>query len=163
MNSPLRSILVGVGPGGSPRALEAAAALAQREHAQLTILAAVARPSPFVSASPVALPFDAQYEASVECSARLRTALESVPADVSVTGLRRPGPARGALLDELRDGAYDLVVVGAGRRSRLARALLRRAPSQSSSSTLIAAPSQVSNSFPKEPERCPNPKAAWSS
>jgi nucleotide-binding universal stress UspA family protein len=45
-----------------------------------------------------------------------------------VTGLRRPGPARGALLDELREGAYDLVVVGAGRRSRLARALLRRAP-----------------------------------
>jgi nucleotide-binding universal stress UspA family protein len=127
MDSPLRSILVAVGPGGSTRALEAAAALALREHAQLTVLAAVARPSAFTSASPVALPYDASHAAAVECTERLHGALASLPADVSVTGLRRPGPVRAALLAELRDGAYDLVVVGAGRRSRVARTLLRRA------------------------------------
>ena len=127
MDSPLRSILVRVGPGGSTRALEAAAALALREHAQLTVLAAVARPSAFISASPVALPYDASHAAAAECVARLHGALASLPADVSVTGLRRPGPVRAALLAELRDGAHDLVVVGAGRRSRVARALLRHA------------------------------------
>jgi nucleotide-binding universal stress UspA family protein len=127
MDSPLRSILVAIGPGGSTRALQAAAALARRERAQLTVLAAVTRPSPLIAASPVALPFDAVHAAATECTARLRAALEALPADVSVTGLRRPGPVRAALLAELRTGAYDLVVVGAGRRSRVARALRRDA------------------------------------
>src|SRR4051794_12174233 len=106
MDSPLRSILVAVGPGGSARALEAAAALALREQAQLTVLAAVARPSPFMSAAPITVPFDAVHAANVECTDRLRDAVESLPADLSVTALRRPGPVRAALLAELRTGSH---------------------------------------------------------
>ena len=123
MDSPLRNILVGIGPGGSPRALEAAAALAVRENARLTVLAAVARPPSFLYAAPIALPFDAQRAAHEECTERLHAAVAQLPADVSVTALRRSGSPRAALLAELRDGAYDLVVVGAGR---VARALRRR-------------------------------------
>ena len=123
MDSPLRNILVGIGPGGSPRALEAAAALAVRENARLTVLAAVARPSSFLYAAPIALPFDAQHAAHEECTERLHAAVGQLPADVSVTALRRSGPPRAALLAELRDGAYDLVIVGSGR---VARTLQRR-------------------------------------
>jgi nucleotide-binding universal stress UspA family protein len=127
MDSPLRSILVGIGPGGSPRALEAAAALALREHARLTVLAAVARPIPFISAAPIALPYDAVHAADAECTDRLHDAIASLPADLSVTGLRRSRRVRAALLAELREGGHDLVVIGAGRRSRVARTLLRHA------------------------------------
>ena len=128
MHSPLRSILVGVGPAGADSlTLSAAAALAQRERARLTVLAAEVRPSSMTLAAPIALPHDPVRAARDECGARLRAAVDALPEDLSVTALLcRDAPAS-ALLAELGTGRHDLVVVGAGRRRRrVARALLRR-------------------------------------
>lgn len=127
MHSPLRRILVGVGPDSDPATLAAASALALRDNARLTVLAAIVRPPSLTWMAPMAPPFDPVREADDECVRRLRAALAQAPAGVSVTGIVRRGRAHQALLEELRTGAHDLLVVGAGRRGRVARAVLRAA------------------------------------
>jgi nucleotide-binding universal stress UspA family protein len=133
MHTPPRSILVGLGPRRDSRTLAVAAALAQRENARLTVLAAAIRPSLLSWASPLPLPYDPLVAAEDECDKRLRTAVAALPAELSVTALLRHRPAPAALLAELRSGAHDLVVVGGRRQRRIgmpwstARRLLRRA------------------------------------
>ncbi len=122
MQTALRSILVEAAPS---RALAAVAALARRENARLTVLAAVVRPPALTFASPIALPVDPLKAAEEECVALLRRAVDGLPADVPVTSLLRLTPSPGALLTELRLGAYDLVVV---HNRRVAKVLLRRSP-----------------------------------
>jgi nucleotide-binding universal stress UspA family protein len=130
MHTAPRSILVGVGPRPDSRTLAVAAALARRENARLTVLAAVIKPSALIWASPLPLPYDPVPAAEEECERRLRAAVAGLPAELPVTALLRRRPAAAALLAELRAGAYDLVVVGGGRGPgigrRVARTLRRR-------------------------------------
>ena len=113
-----------VGARRDPHALAAIAALARRENARLTLLAAIVRPPSLTWAAPFALPVDLMRAAHEECDARLRAAVESLPDDLSVTALIRHRRAERALLAELQTGAYDLAAV---QSRRVARALLRRA------------------------------------
>src|SRR4051812_7120251 len=126
MYFPPRRILVGLAPGSDRQTLATAAALALHENAALTVLAAVVQPPVFTWLAPL-LPYDPARAAEKECVHRLRAALDGLPSRLSVTGLVRRTPVRDALLGELRRGGYDLVVIGAGRRSRVARSLLHRA------------------------------------
>ena len=121
MQTALRSILVEAAPSW---ALAAVAAL-RAENARLTVLAAVVRPPALAFAGPIALPVDLHKAAEDECAARLRRAVDELPADVPVTSLLRFTPSPGALLTELRLGAYDLVAV---YDRRVAKVLLRRSP-----------------------------------
>jgi len=125
MHTSLRSILVELGTRSDPRALAAIAALARRENARLTLLAAVKRPPSLAWASPIALPVDLRREAREECEGRLRAAVERLPADLSITTLFRDRPVAEALLAELRTNAYDLAAV---QTSRVVRALIGRTP-----------------------------------
>ncbi len=123
MHTAPRSILVGVGPNTGSQTLIAATALARREHARLTVLAAVVEPTVLFWASPITLPYDPRAAAAEECESRLRAAIAGIPPDLPVTALLRRQRASRALLAELRTGGHDLVVVGPGR---VARALRRR-------------------------------------
>jgi hypothetical protein len=123
MDSRIRSILVGVGPEPDPATLETAVALARREHARLTILAAVVEPSALTYCVPFGLPVDLAREALVECRQRLQKAVDSVPPDVPVTALLRRGSARAALRAEARK--HDVLVLGGHSRRRTAPSLLR--------------------------------------
>lgn len=123
MDSRIRSILVGVGPEPDPATLETAVALARREHARLTVLAAVVEPSALSSCVPFGLTIDLRREALVECRQRLQKAVDSIPPDVPVTAFLRRGPARVALRAEARK--HDVLILGGHGRRRTARSLLR--------------------------------------
>jgi hypothetical protein len=123
MHTSHRSILVEVAARSDPHFLDAIAALARRENARLTLLAAIYRPPALAFATPMALPVDLTREAQDECATRLQAALERLPDDVTVTGLIRHRPAVAALRAELRTGRYDLLAV---QTRRVARAVRRR-------------------------------------
>ena len=128
-----RSILVGIGPGAAgSAALDEAVALAAREGARLTLLAAVGSPPAPTWWAPTLPenPFEVLLQA---CEARLRRARQAVPADVLVTTLVRSGEPAPALIGELQRGHHDLVVIGARAhaawwRGRVRRAVVRRSP-----------------------------------
>jgi nucleotide-binding universal stress UspA family protein len=137
-----RHILVAVGPlAERSAALETAASLALRDGARLTVVSAVGSPPMFIWLVP-GLPENPLHALQHDCEQRLRSLARSMPPGLSITTRMRHGNPVPALLDELRHGSYDLVVVGSDQhrrwrwRSRLSRTLLRR----SEASVLVAAP-----------------------
>jgi nucleotide-binding universal stress UspA family protein len=136
-----RSILVGLGPyRRDSQTLAVASALARREGARLTVLAAVNQPPALAWASPLLMSYDPARVAEDECVVRLRAAIADLPADLSVTTLLRHRPAVNALLAELRSEAHDLVVVGGGRRHWtrwFARRIARILPARSNVPVLV--------------------------
>jgi len=112
-----RSILVGF--DGSPhaqRALAEAVALAQADHAALTVMTVV--PDRMALAGVGSLGYGAASiavagtELEHDFAARLDAAVDALPADLPVTKLLvhgKPGPA---LVHQARVGGHDLVVVG---------------------------------------------------
>jgi nucleotide-binding universal stress UspA family protein len=136
-----RSILVAVGPlAERSAALEYATALALRDGARLTVLSAVGTPSVFIWLVP-GLPENPLHALQQTCEQRLRSLARSMPPGLPVTTRLHHGDPVPALLEELRHGSYDLVVVGSDQhrrwrfRSRLSRTLLRR----SQASVLVVA------------------------
>jgi nucleotide-binding universal stress UspA family protein len=139
-----RNILVAVGPlAERSAALEYAASLALRDGARLTVVSAVGSPSVFVWFVP-GLPENPLHALQHACEQRLRSLARSMPPGLPITTRMRHGNAVPALLDELRHGCYDLVVIGSDQharwrwRSRLSRTLLRR----SQTSLLVVAPAR---------------------
>jgi nucleotide-binding universal stress UspA family protein len=106
-------------------ALAQAIDLAESEHASLTIFTAVATPpaayfglSGFPAAAELAI--DAEHDAE----AVLRDAVRRVPADLPVTSVLSRDPVRLSLLDEVRRGNHDLVVMGSRGRGAVRSAVL---------------------------------------
>lgn len=139
-----RNILVAVGPlAERSAALEHAAALALRDGARLTVVSATGSPPMFIWLVP-GLPENPLFTLQHACEQRLRSLARSMPANLPLTTRMRHGKPVAALLDELRHGTFDLVVVGSDQhrrwrwRSRLSHALLRG----SQASVLVVAPAR---------------------
>ncbi|MDX6683542.1 MAG: hypothetical protein QOG94_3581 [Solirubrobacteraceae bacterium] len=127
-----RNILVAVGPlAERSAALERAAALALRDGACLTVVCAAGSPPPFIWLVP-GLPEHPLHVLQHACEQRLRALARSLPPGLPVTTIVRHGKPLAALIAELRDGHYDLVVIAGDQhrrwrwRSRCSGALVRR-------------------------------------
>lgn len=114
-------------------ALRQAIDLAQRERSRLTLIT-VERRLPacaylgVAAALPLVIP-----AAEAEARELMCEALSHVPADVPVTTVLATPPNRQALMNQIRRGDHDLVVMGARPRSRaalgtLSNYLVRRSP-----------------------------------
>jgi nucleotide-binding universal stress UspA family protein len=117
-----RRVLVAV--DGSPHAelaLSMAIALAQRDHARLTVLTIVpnvrdgAAAAWNVPVDPVAL----QEEADREADRTLRAAIDAVPEDLPVCSRLRHGHAGPEIVAETVEGQHDAVIVGARGLGRI--------------------------------------------
>jgi nucleotide-binding universal stress UspA family protein len=121
-----RSILVAIdGSADADRALTQAIDLAESENARLTIFSAVVTPPAsayFGSGGPAAA--ELARDAETEAAAILRTAVDGVPDDVSVSTVLSREPVRPALIHEVEDGAHDLVVMGSRGRGAVRSVLL---------------------------------------
>jgi nucleotide-binding universal stress UspA family protein len=121
-----RNVLVAIdGSADAARALEQAIDLVACEHARLTLFTSVNMP-PAVAYSGIGgdVVTKLTKEAETEAERILRTALERVPDDVSVTTVMSKAPARPGLLAELKQGTHDLIVMGSRGRGALRSALL---------------------------------------
>lgn len=121
-----RNILVSVdGSDDADDALTEAIDLVQATHGQLTMITAVQQLAPGAY-SGLAAGYAAALSAELQREAAeiLRTAERRVPDGVSVTTILTEDPIRPALLDRIRDGDYDLVVMGSRGRGAVRAALL---------------------------------------
>jgi nucleotide-binding universal stress UspA family protein len=112
-----RSILVAAdGSRTSKHALREAIDIARAQRARLTILTVVP-PVPTLMPVAGADPRGIQDGAEQWAAGILREALAAVPDDVEAHTVMRTGHASHEVVDELRGGDYDLVVLGSRRRS----------------------------------------------
>jgi nucleotide-binding universal stress UspA family protein len=112
-----RSILIAA--DGSPtarHALQEAIDIARAQRARLTILT-VAPPVPTLMPVAGGDPNAIQDSAEQWAAGILRDALASVPDDIDAHTVLRTGHASHEIVDELRSGDYDLVVLGSRGRS----------------------------------------------
>jgi nucleotide-binding universal stress UspA family protein len=121
-----RNFLVCVdGSVHAKRALEEAIDLAEASRGRLTILTAVSRP-PYWAASPVTIPAvePLAVELAQEANNHLRQAVERVPESIPVTTVLSEKPIREAIMERLRCGGYDLLVMGSRGRGALSSSVL---------------------------------------
>jgi nucleotide-binding universal stress UspA family protein len=121
-----KNILVAL--DGSPdadQALTQAIDLAESEHALLTLFSAVVSPpsAAYIGAGGEVVATLA-HDAEIEGETVLRTAVQRVPAGISVSTWLSREPVRPALIHQIEDGAHDLVVMGSRGRGALRSALL---------------------------------------
>jgi nucleotide-binding universal stress UspA family protein len=116
-------ILVAV--DGSPdahRALAQAVELARDQNARLTLLTVISPLAGFASLAPSSAD---QVALARRCYEQiLREATDAVPPDISVTTLLLEGPPAKRIVERVREGGHDLVVMGSHGRGRLGSALL---------------------------------------
>jgi nucleotide-binding universal stress UspA family protein len=107
------------------QALTEAIDLASSEHSKLTIFSAVAGPpsAAYFGAGAIAAA-SAAAEAQARAEDIVRDAVDRVPDDVSVTSILSSDPVRPALLQEIANGRYDLVVMGSRGRGAVSSVLL---------------------------------------
>src|SRR6201996_1490190 len=120
------NILVCVdGSAHADRALSEAIDLAEAERSRLTILTAVCRP-PFWACTPETAGGIESLSADLaaEAATVLRTAVARVPASLPVTKILSTKPIREALIDRIRTGGHDLVVMGSRGRGALTASVL---------------------------------------
>jgi nucleotide-binding universal stress UspA family protein len=121
-----RNILVAV--DGSPHADQALADaidLADSEHARLTLFSAVVPPHTVAYFGAAGEAIATAIEgAEAEAEAIMRRARDRVPDDVSVTTVVTREPVRPALIDQIKDGDHDLVVMGSRGRGAVRSAVL---------------------------------------
>jgi nucleotide-binding universal stress UspA family protein len=106
------------------QALRTAAQLAQEEHARLTVLTAVP-PAPALAqmaAAGVALTEVADLLG--EAGTRIRAQVDELPPDISVQSIVVPGQPAPAILERMREGHHDLLVMGTRGLGRMGSALL---------------------------------------
>jgi nucleotide-binding universal stress UspA family protein len=120
------NILVAI--DGSPdaeQALTQAIDLAESEHARLTLFSAVVTPPAaayFGAGGGVAATLARNAEAETETI--LREAVQRVPDGVSVSIVQSSEPVRPALIEQIKAGLHDLVVMGSRGRGALRSTLL---------------------------------------
>ena len=115
-------------PEAAARVREAAA-LAQRERALLTLLAAIPAMPLLAWVAPVPAPGSPrllQAACERECEGLLRRLAELVPAGLPVTLSARRGYPHAVLVHELRERGHDLVVLGPERPGLLGLVARRR-------------------------------------
>jgi nucleotide-binding universal stress UspA family protein len=120
------NILVAIdGSEHGAAALRTAAQLAREEHARLTVLTAVPPAPAFaqLTAPGVAALGDAAHLLG-EAGARMTRQIEAVPDDVSVTSIVMAGAPAQVILERLREGHHDLLVMGTRGLGRVGSALL---------------------------------------
>ena len=121
-----RNMLVAI--DGSPDADEAfsqALDLAECEHARLTLFSAPAALPPAVYAGVSGgVAAGLAREAAAQAERTLQQARERVPADVSVSTVLSAAPVRPALIEQVKTGGHDLVVMGSRGRGALGSVLL---------------------------------------
>lgn len=122
------NVLVAVdGSEHAARALEQAVDLAQSDNAKLTVMASVPDPSSWVVTGPYAggVDFDRlRQEAEQEYGTMLENAVATIPDDVSVTKLLVHGRAADQIVQQVRSGGHDLVVLGSRGRGEVRSLLL---------------------------------------
>jgi nucleotide-binding universal stress UspA family protein len=120
------NILVAVdGSEHGAAALRTAAQLAGEEHARLTVITAVP-PAPALaqlSAAGAAALADVA-ELMGDAGKQIRAQVDALPDDVSVTSIVVAGHAHEAILERLREGNHDLLVMGTRGLGRVGSALL---------------------------------------
>jgi nucleotide-binding universal stress UspA family protein len=121
-----RNILVCVdGSVHADRALDEAIDLATASHGRLTILTAIPRPPAWATSpltAPAVEPLSVQLKREAENA--LAAAVATVPETISVTTVLSEKPVREALMERLRDGCYDLVVMGSRGRGAFSSSFL---------------------------------------
>jgi nucleotide-binding universal stress UspA family protein len=120
------SILVAV--DGSPDADEAltqAIDLAESEHTRLTLITGVQKLPSVAYIGLTAVPL-AQIDADARGWAEgvLRRARDRVPNDIPVTTILTDHPIRAALIDQIKRGRHDLIVMGSRGRGAVRATLL---------------------------------------
>jgi nucleotide-binding universal stress UspA family protein len=107
------------------RALSEAIDLAAAERSRLTILTAIPRP-PFWACTPQTAAGLESLAADLAAAAAttLRTAVDRVPASIPVTTVLSPKPIREVLMERIRSGHHDLVVMGSRGRGALTASVL---------------------------------------
>lgn len=123
---PRSELLVAI--DGSPeaeRALSQAIDLAESEHTRLTLIIGVQTP-PSVASVGMNGALLAQFQADARSLAEdvLRRARDRVPADLPVSTIITEQPIRVALMEEVKRGRHDLIVMGSRGRGALRAGLL---------------------------------------
>lgn len=122
------------------RALAEAADLAQRNNATLTVITIVPDPSAWLLGSPGYIDFAALAEESEREHQRLLDdATGSLPQDLSVTKLLVHGRPADRIVEQVRSGRHDLVVMGSRGRGDIRSLVLGSVSHQ----VLNASPSAV--------------------
>jgi len=119
------NILVAVdGSPHSDRALTHAIDLAQTEQGRLTLMTAIAELPTTTYLTAGAVVANLIEGARAEGEAILRRAVARVPHDVPVTTVLTAQPIRIAMMRQIKDGHYDLVVMGSRGRGAVRSTLL---------------------------------------
>jgi nucleotide-binding universal stress UspA family protein len=119
------NILVAV--DGSPdadQALAEAIDLAEAEHTRLTLITGVAELPPTAYLMPGEETGQLLENVHAQADAILRRARDRVPPDLPVTTVLTERPIRCALVDQIKSGGHDLVVLGSRGRGAVRAALL---------------------------------------
>jgi len=121
-----QNILVAIdGSPDSEQALSQAIDLASTQHAKLTIFsAALTPPSSAYLGGGAAIAATVAAEAPHDTEKLLRAAVERVPEGVSVSTVQSEQPVRVSLLKQVKDGGFDLLVMGSRGRGPVRSALL---------------------------------------
>ena len=120
------NILVAVdGSEHGAAALRTATQLASEERARLTVVTAVPSAPAFaqITAAGAAALADVE-ELMGDAGKRIRKQVEELPRDLSVTSLVMAGHADEVILERLREGNHDLLVMGTRGLGRVGSALL---------------------------------------
>jgi nucleotide-binding universal stress UspA family protein len=120
------NILVCVdGSAHADRALSEAVDLAESENARLTILTAIARPPYWACTPETASGIESLFrDLRTEAEAALDGAVDRVPASIPVTKILSFKPIREVLMEQIRSGQHDLVIMGSRGRGALTASFL---------------------------------------
>jgi nucleotide-binding universal stress UspA family protein len=121
-----KNVLIAIdGSADADQALTQAIDLCESEHARLTIFSAVAPPpaAAYIGAGGLVAATLAR-DAEKEAVTILRAAVERVPDQVSVSSMFSSEPVRPALMEQIKSGDHDLVVMGSRGRGAIRSLLL---------------------------------------
>jgi nucleotide-binding universal stress UspA family protein len=119
------NILVAVdGSEHAAQALRTAAQLAGEEHARLTLIAVVPPTPAAASLTAAGVALTEAADLMGDTGKAIRAQADALPDDVSVTSLVVGGHPAAKILEQLRDGRHDLLVMGTRGLSRMSSALL---------------------------------------
>jgi nucleotide-binding universal stress UspA family protein len=120
------NILVCVdGSAHADRALAEAIDIAEAQRSRLSLLTSQSAPAYWATTPLTASgmePLSVQYAREAEKS--LRKAVDRIPTSVPVTTVLSPEPIRDALMEQIRTGKFDLVVLGSRGRGALTASLM---------------------------------------
>jgi nucleotide-binding universal stress UspA family protein len=119
------NILVAVdGSEHAAQALRTAAQLASEEHARLTVMTAVPPTAALAQITAAGAALADVAELMGDAGRQIRRQVDDLPDDISVTTLVVSGHAAHEILERLREGRHDLLVMGTRGLGRVGSALL---------------------------------------